>query len=157
MLLCFREDLQREIGSRQLDGVLFDLLPPDPGWINRDPDRRWGRTVFRHPATGQRYVSTNNHTFDAERGALHIRLYYQPIDPDGQPSGRERVHRLCHRQITPAQVAALLGEAGLELVTAFGGFDGRPLPANGSTGLDGPDEAADEHIYVARRPKERSP
>ena len=29
MLLRFREDLKREIGSRQPDGVLFDLLPTE--------------------------------------------------------------------------------------------------------------------------------
>jgi SAM-dependent methyltransferase len=132
----------------------FDLLPPDPAWIYRDPTRRWGRTVFRHPTSGQRFVYTNNHTFDAERRALHIRLYYQPIDQAGRPVGPERIHRLCHRQMTPAEVTALLEEAGLELLATFGGFDGRPLTG----AIVGPaDEADDEHIYVARRPRERSP
>jgi SAM-dependent methyltransferase len=133
--------------------LAFDVLPPDPAWIHRDPSRRWGRTIFRHPTTSERFVYTNNHTFDAGRRALHIRLYYQPIDQAGRPSGRERVHRLCHRQIGPDDVAALLARAGLELLTSFGGFDGRPLvgvaPAPHA-------EADDEHIYVARRPRKRT-
>ena len=127
--------------------LAFDLLPPDPAWIHRDPTRRWGRTVFRHPGTSERFVYTNNHTYDPARRALHIRLYYQPIDQAGRPSGRERVLRLCHRQLTPDEIASLLARAGLQLVTAFGGFDGRPLAGVGG-GVDEPD---DEHIYVARK------
>jgi SAM-dependent methyltransferase len=133
--------------------LAFDLLPPDPAWIHRDPNRRWGRTVFRHPRTGQRFVSTNNHTFDAGRHALHIRLYDQPVDAAGNPVGRERVRRLCHRQIAPAQVEALLARAGLELVTRFGGFDGRPMAWGENGPPDATAEGDDEHIFVARRPR----
>jgi SAM-dependent methyltransferase len=124
--------------------LAFDLLPPEPGWIARDPTRRWGRTRFRHPVTGQRFVSTNNHVYDPARRALHIRLYYQPVDAQGRPSGPELVHRLCHRQLTPAEVKVHLERARLSLITSFGGFDARPL-----LNVEGED---DEHIYVARRP-----
>jgi SAM-dependent methyltransferase len=124
--------------------LAFDVLPPDPSWIARDPNRRWGRTRFRHPTTGQRYESTNNHVYDPARRALHIRLFYQPIDAQGRPSGPELLHRLCHRQLTPAEVRVHLERARLSLVTSFGGFDARPLANH-----EGED---DEHIYVARRP-----
>lgn len=124
--------------------LAFDILPPDPRWIERDSTRRWGRTQFRHPVTGQRFVYTNNHVYDAGRRALHIRLYYQPIDLRGRPTGPELVRRLCHRQLHPAEVTALCRRAGLDVIARFGGFDGRPLaPANGDD---------DENIYVARRP-----
>jgi SAM-dependent methyltransferase len=66
----------------------FDLLPPDPAWIARDPARRWARTTFRHPESGQRFVYTTNHVYDPRRRALHMRMYYQPIDERGQPCGR---------------------------------------------------------------------
>jgi SAM-dependent methyltransferase len=124
--------------------LAFDLLPPDPSWIARDPHRRWGRTLFRHPVTGQRFESTNNHVYDPARRALHIRLYYRPVDAQGRPAGRELVHRLCHRQLTPAEVRLHLERARLSLVTTFGGFDARPL-----SNREGED---DEHIYVAKRP-----
>jgi SAM-dependent methyltransferase len=124
--------------------LAFDVLPPDPTWIHRDSTRRWGRTVFRHPVTRQRFVYTNNHTYDAERRAIHIRLYYQPVDQHGHPTGPEEVRRLCHRQLDPVEVRALLGRVGLNVIASFGAFDGRPL--------SGPNED-DEHIYVAQNPR----
>jgi len=120
--------------------LAFDVLAPDPTWTARDPARRWARTTFRHPTTRQRLVYTTNHSYDARRRALHIRLYYAPIDPAGHAAGPERVVRVCHRQLAPDEVASLLARAGLDLVAQYGGFDGRPL-----------DGECDEHIYVARR------
>ena len=125
--------------------LAFDLLPPDPEWIQRDPDRRWARTVFRHPVTGQRLAYSTNHRYDAERKTLHVRLYYQPLDGRGQPTGRERVHRLCHRQLDPDEVRGLLDDSGLEIIARFGGFDGRPLTESSQT-----NERVEQHIYVAR-------
>jgi SAM-dependent methyltransferase len=121
--------------------LAFDVLPPDPAWIGRDPERRWGRTVFRHPISGQRLVYTNHHRFDPRRRVLHMRLCYQPIDPRGHPCGPERVVRLCHRQLEPAVVGDLLARAGFRLLACFGGFDGRLADQDPSL--------ADEHIYVA--------
>jgi SAM-dependent methyltransferase len=120
----------------------FDVLPPDPAWIARDPARRWARTTFRHPESRQRFVYTTNHVYDPKRRALHMRIYYQPIDERGQEAGPERILRLCHRQLEPAEIAALLAAAGLEIIAKFGGFDGRPQG-----------DHDDEHIYVARRPQ----
>lgn len=118
--------------------LAFDVLPPDPRWVFRDPVRRWGRTRFRHPSSGQRLIYTNNHEYDRRRQVLHMRIYYQPVDAQGRPSGPERVVRLCHRQLEPGQVQTLLAEQGFRLLESFGGFDGRPL-----------DQDSDEHIYVA--------
>jgi hypothetical protein len=121
--------------------LTFDILPPDPSWLGRDPNRRWGRTLLRHPITKQRFVYTTNHVFDADRRLLHMRLYYQPIDEKGQPAGHEHVIRLCHRQFWPSDIERMLRLAGFRLTETFGGFDGRLL-------ADDP-EAADEHVYVA--------
>jgi hypothetical protein len=121
----------------------FDVLPPDPAWLERDAARRWARTTFRHPVSGERFVYTTNHTYDRQRRLLHMRLYYQPVDGNGRPQGKERVVRLCHRQLAPVEVGGLLERAGLVLVAAFAGWDGRPLP-------DGEGLPADEHVYLAR-------
>lgn len=121
--------------------LAFDVLPPDPDWLARDPARRWGRTAFRHPVTRQRFVYTNNHIFDPDRRLLHMRLYYQPVDGRGQPQGKERVVRLCHRQFWPKDIERLLGAGGFRLIESFAGFDGRLLSSH-------PDDA-DEHIYLA--------
>jgi SAM-dependent methyltransferase len=121
--------------------LAFDVLPPDPAWIGRDPLRRWGRTVFHHPVSGQRLVYTNYHRFDPRKRVLHMRLCYQPLDEHGRLAGPERVVRLCHRQLEPSLVKGLLVRTGFRLLASFGGFDGRPVDQE--PGL------ADEHIYVA--------
>jgi SAM-dependent methyltransferase len=117
----------------------FDVLSPGADWMGRDPARRWARTAFRHPTTKERLVYTMNHVFDARRKALHMRVYYQPIDAHARAVGAERVVRLCHRQLDPAEVTELLAQSGFRLRNTFGGFDRRPL-----------DDLSDEHIYVAR-------
>lgn len=121
--------------------LAFDILPPDPDWLGRDPAKRWARTSFRHPVTRQRFVYTTNHRFDPQRRLLHMRLYYQPVDGKGRSSGPERVVRLCHRQLCPDEVARLLSLGGFRLTEVFGGFDGRLLPST--------PEQADEHVYLA--------
>jgi SAM-dependent methyltransferase len=118
--------------------LAFDVLPPDPHWVFRDPTRRWGRTLFRHPVSGQRLIYTNHHEYDRRRQVVHMRIYYQPVDELGKPTGPELVVRLCHRQLEPGLVQKLLTEEGFRLLASFGGFDGRPI-----------DQDADEHIYVA--------
>jgi SAM-dependent methyltransferase len=123
--------------------LAFDVLPTEPALLARDPHRRWARTLFHHPLSRQRLVYSTNHSYDAATRLLHMRLYYQPVDEEGRPSGSERVVRLCHRQLAPAEVAALIAAAGFRLLARFGGFDGRPL-----TDGDGP--PADDHVYVAQ-------
>jgi SAM-dependent methyltransferase len=121
--------------------LAFDVLPPDPEWLNRDPERRWARTTLRHPVTRQRLVYTTNHVFDAKTRLLHMRLYYQPVDGKGCATDEERVVRLCHRQWWPEQIERLLQRGGFRLVEIFGDFDGGPMPS--------PPETADEHVYMA--------
>jgi SAM-dependent methyltransferase len=121
--------------------LTFDVLPPDPTWLGRDPNRRWGRTLLRHPKTRQRFIYTTNHVFDVQRHLLHMRLYYQPVDEEGQPTGLERIIRLCHRQFWPSDVERMLKLGGFRLTETFGGFDGRLLADNPA--------AADQHVYLA--------
>ena len=121
--------------------LAFDVLPPDPVWLARDPARRWGRTTLRHPVTGEKLVYTTNHVFDPKSRLLHMRLYYQPVDGEGSPKGKERVVRLCHRQLSPEDVDRLLRLGGFRLLEAFAGFDGHLLG-------DLPGDA-DEHVYLA--------
>jgi SAM-dependent methyltransferase len=121
--------------------LAFDVLPPDPAWLARDPQRRWGRTTLHHPTTKQRLVYTSNHVYEPKTRLLHMRLYYQPVDGQGRRVGKEHTVRLCHRQLAPDEVLRLLGRAGFRLIEVFGGFDGRPLG-----GAAGP---SDEHVYVA--------
>lgn len=117
----------------------FDVLPPDPAWLDRSAERRWARTRFRHPRTGERLIYTTNHVYDRVRRTLHMRIYYQPVDDQDRATGPERVVRLAHRQLSPAEIHDELARAGFDLLASYGGFDGRAL-----------DDQADEHIYLAR-------
>jgi hypothetical protein len=129
--------------------LAFDVFAPDPAFLARaraaGPDRRWGRTAFRHPVTGARTVYTASHRLDARRRTLLTTFHYQPVDARGRPRGAERHVRLCHRQLAPAVVEDFLTRAGLELLQRWGDFQGAP-----------PDDPAlpggsEQHVYLARR------
>jgi SAM-dependent methyltransferase len=137
-LLRFFRRVRAALGPR--GWFAFDVLPPDPVWLGRDPDRRWARTMFHHPKTRERLVYTVSQTYDPDRRALHMRIHYQPVDKQGQAAGRERIHRLCHRQLWPADVESLLARAGFRLVARLADFHGRTLDD---------DSPADEHVYVS--------
>ncbi len=138
-LLRFFHRVHAALGPR--GWFAFDVLPPDPRWLGRDPARRWARTTFHHPKTGERLVYTVSQTYDPARRALHMRIHYQPVDELGRAVGPERVQRLCHRQLWPADVEDLLRRSGFRLVARFADFHGRVL--------DDDSAAADEHVYVS--------
>jgi SAM-dependent methyltransferase len=139
----------------------FDLFAPDARFLARAPARRFDRTVFRHPSTGQRLAYTVSLRLDQLEAArprtpdarpppdrvnarrLTMTFHYQPLDGRGRPSGRERHARLAHRLLAPDQVARLLGRARLALIASWGGFDGRPLAEDNTAG--------EQNIYLVRR------
>jgi SAM-dependent methyltransferase len=121
--------------------LAFDVLPPDPTWLGRDPNHRWARTIFCHPTTRQRLAYTTSHVYDPGTRLLHMRLYYQPVDEKGAARGRERTVRLCHRQYPPSEITRLLSRSGFRPLEAFADFDGRPLVESAAP--------AEEHVYVA--------
>lgn len=104
----------------------FDVLFPDLRWLTRDSRRRWARTRFRHPRTGERLEYTTNETYDPVTQIAHIRIYYEPLDVP--PSERRtRVVRLAHRQFFPMELDMLLACHGFRIERRFGGFDEEPL------------------------------
>jgi len=149
MHLYTRRDVEQCLAEvRRLlapDGLFaFDVLNPDPGWLVRDPLRRWSRTRFRHPGTGERLVYTTNHVYDAAAQVAWIRIYYE-ADPAPDPApaterttasdpaaapprpGPPRTVQLTHRQFYPAELEALLHYNGFAIVQSAGGFDGQPI------------------------------
>lgn len=141
MHLYTRRDVEQCLAEvRRLlapDGLFaFDVLNPDPGWLVRDPLRRWSRTRFRHPGTGERLVYTTNHVYDAAAQIAWIRIYYEP-DPAPGPApdsalgaprpSPPRTVQLTHRQFYPAELEALLHYNGFAIVQSAGGFDGQPI------------------------------
>jgi SAM-dependent methyltransferase len=129
--------------------LAFDVFAPDPTFLARvvaaGPERRWHRTLFRHPTSRRREVYTATYAFDARRRALLTTFHYQPVDALGRRRGPERHARLCHRQLSPTEVAVFLTRAGLERLQSWGDFQGTPLE-------EGPSPApSEQHVYLARR------
>ncbi len=107
------------------DGLFaFDVMFPDLKWLSRDPDRRWARTRFRHPRTGQTEYYSTSLTFDAALQIAFVRIFYTPADPTAGP---ERVVHLTHRHFFPQELAALLHYNGFDIVRHDGGFVGERL------------------------------
>lgn len=104
--------------------LAFDMLVPDLDWLVRDPRRRWAKTRFTHPTTGERLIYTTNHTYDPISQIVDVRIYYDP--PTGQ-RGRSRVVRLAHRQYYPQELLSLVEMSGLCVAVTYGGFKGEPL------------------------------
>jgi len=126
----------------------FDVFFPDPRWLARPPDRKFDRTVFGHPITGQKLAYTVSHRLDPRRRALHMQLRYQPLDGDGAPEGAARTVRLCHRQLAPAEVERLLIRSGLRILARWGGFAGEDLVE--PTRVDHGDPVTEQHVYLTR-------
>jgi SAM-dependent methyltransferase len=105
----------------------FDVLNPDLRWLTRDPHRRWARTRFTHPATGEKLVYTTNQTYEPISQIAYIRIYYERDGVEPEESKRTRVVRLAHRQFFPAELEGICTSAGFRIEDRWGGFSGEPL------------------------------
>lgn len=144
-LVALFRAVRRLIGS---DGwFAFDVFAPDAAWLSRPSDRWHDRTLFRHPVSGRRLAYSVSHRLQADRQALHMRLGYQPVDAAGRPTGRRRTIRLCHRQLSPDDIARLLRRAGLHVLARWGGFGGQPLAWPPNAADDG--GYTEQHVYLA--------
>jgi len=124
------------------DGWLaFDVFAPRARWLARAPNRRFDATVFRHPGTKQRLQYSVSHHLDERRRALHVWFHYRRVSLEGRVASRGSSVHLCHRQLTPVEVEALLTRAGLRLIGRWGGFHDEPL-GDGTT--------SEQHVYLAR-------
>jgi SAM-dependent methyltransferase len=124
-LIALLDQLRRHLS----DGgcLAFDVLNPDLAWLTRDPRRRWARTRFTHPVSGERLIYTTNHTYDPIAQIAMINIYYDPVDA---ATGPPRMVRLAHRQYFPQELRLLVRASGLAVAGCYGGFCGEPLEAD---------------------------
>ncbi len=116
---------------------VFDVQNPDMHWLMRDPRKRWSRTRFTHPRTGQRMIYSTNHDYDAVSQIVLIRLYYETeadTDTDtGSASSADeqasvtQVVTLSQRKFFPAELEALLHANGFTISARYGDFQRGPL------------------------------
>lgn len=139
MHLYSRADAERflhQVRAHLAPGGLFafDVLNPDLSWLVRSPERRWSRTRFRHPTTGQTLIYTTNHSYDQATQVNAVRIYYDapdPRDPAAPPRAVQVVH-LAQRQYFPAELEALLHYNGFALEGRAGDFDGGAFTSDSS-------------------------
>ncbi|HUH01331.1 MAG TPA: methyltransferase domain-containing protein, partial [Kofleriaceae bacterium] len=102
---------------------VFDVQNPNLRWLARDPRRRWARSKFRHPTTGDLLEYSTSHVYDPISQIVVIRFFYQHIGAD---SPVVEV-RLSQRKFFPAELEALVACNGLRVVDRFGDFSGAEL------------------------------
>jgi SAM-dependent methyltransferase len=153
----------REVRAALVPGgwLAFDIFAPEERFLARAAGRRWDRTLFRHPVTGQRLAYSMSHCLIRAAGGapvLAMTFHYQPVDARGRPRGRSRSVRLEHRLLPPVEVERLLRRAGLALIASWGGFDGRPLARDNTDNTDDTHDANDagggeneQHVHLAKR------
>ena len=112
--------------------LFFDVQNPDLRWLSRDPDKRWARTRFTHPRTGDRMIYSTNHEYDPVSQIVVIRLYYEPA-----PGSRAtpEVITLSQRKFFPAELEAVLDANGFDIEARYGDFHGSPLEGQSETQL----------------------
>jgi SAM-dependent methyltransferase len=131
MHLHARSDVERFLAGvrRHLSRngqLVFDVMNPDLRWLSRDPNKRWARTRFRHPRTGEPMIYTTNLIWDGPLQTAFMNIYYAP---PGVPPGskKERRVQLTHRYFFPLELEALLHYNGFRITRHDGDFDGQPL------------------------------
>jgi SAM-dependent methyltransferase len=137
-----RRFFRRAAGALLPGGWLaFDTFAPNAGLLARTaaPARRWGKTTFRHPQSGERLVYQES--FRREGRVLVMTFHHQPVDARGRARGRERRVVLRHRLFTPAEIARALRAARLRPIASWGGFDGQSLDAE-----------TEQQVFLARAP-----
>jgi SAM-dependent methyltransferase len=128
-----RECLDRVRAHLEPGGrLMFDVQNPDLRWLSRDPHKRWARTRFTHPRTGQRMIYSTNHDYDPVSQIVVIRLYY---DPAPGSKARRQMITISQRKFFPAELEALLDANGFAVEARYGDFHGSPLDADGDTQL----------------------
>ncbi len=118
---------------------VFDVQLPDLAWLNRNPDKRWARTKFTDPSTGQKFIYSTNHDYDPITQIALIRIYY-----DAVAGGKSRVVKLSQRKFFPAELEALVAHANLRVVDRYGDFQRAPL-----------DGYAESQVLVCAHPRPR--
>jgi SAM-dependent methyltransferase len=127
--------LRRVCAHLEGGGVFaFDVQMPDLAWLLRDPCKRWARTRFTDPTTKRAMLYSTNHDYDPVGQIALIRLYYEPADGRGPT----RIVKLSQRKFFPAELEALVANAGLRVIERYGDFAGKPL-----------DGAAESQVVVA--------
>jgi SAM-dependent methyltransferase len=105
---------------------VFDVMNPDLRWLSRDPTKRWARTRFKDPRTGEPMIYSTQLVYDAPLQIAFMTIHYEPVSGSRR---RGRSTHLTHRHFFPRELEALLHYNGFRIERRDGDFDGGALEA----------------------------
>lgn len=111
----------------------FDLHTPFPSLPDRDPNGRYDPQQMIDPRTGDRYIVSENHAYDARRQINVMSFYYRRANEQGEPVGPETRAELALRVLFPRELDYFLRVAGFEVVGDYDDFE-RTAPFSGRGG-----------------------
>ena len=110
----------------------FDLHTPLTDLLVRDPEGRFDPQQMIDPRTGHRYVVTENNRYDPRRQINLMRFYYQQVDGDERPIGKERYTELRLRVLFPRELDHWLDLTGFDVTAEWDDFEcTQPFSARG--------------------------
>lgn len=118
-----------------VDGGLFhfDLHTPYPKLPEREPDARYDPQQMIDPRTGERFIVSENHAYDARLQLNTMSFFYRRADANGEPHGPEERADVVLRVIFPRELDYVLRVSGFEVVGDFDDFE-RSVPFSGRGG-----------------------
>ncbi|MCK6545591.1 class I SAM-dependent methyltransferase [Myxococcota bacterium] len=111
----------------------FDIHVPFPDAPPRDPEVRYDPQEMIDPRTRERYIVTENNTYDPRTQINTMRFFYQQVDRNGNPVGDERMARLDLRVFFPRELDRWLHVHGFEVVGDWEDLE-RKQPFTGAGG-----------------------
>jgi hypothetical protein len=106
---------------------VFDLMNPDLKWLSRDPTKRWAKTRYKDPRTGEPMIYSTQLVYDAPLQIAFMTIYYEPVRRSSR--ARARVSHLTHRHFFPRELETLLHYNGFQIERREGDFSGEALAA----------------------------
>ena len=133
--------LVRHVHSQLRPGgrFVFDTFVFDEAFARANDNVPRIRSEFRDAATGEDCVLWNQVLYDFKRRSMRLVAWTDRVAADGTCTGR-RYCRMNFSWIDPADVRALLVDAGFEVESCYGAFDRTPFTP-----------ASKLQIWVARR------
>lgn len=107
---------------------VFDVMNPDLRWLSRDSTKRWARTRYKDPHTGEPMIYSTQLVYDAPLQIAFMTIFYEP-ERGSSSRKRPRGHKvsLTHRHFFPRELEALLHYNGFEIERRDGDFGGEAL------------------------------
>ena len=127
--LYTRQDLERCLGSvrshlmPRAGRLAFDVLVPDVESLARSPGRRYRLGTAYHPAGRKKYLYRESFAYESLSQIQTITLFFD--DPDDEAASFATP--LCHRQLFPAELEAMIHYNGFRPIDRFGSFEREPL------------------------------